>query len=105
MGKVEKLLPLVKANLMLVHDEDDEMLSGFINAALGYAESYQKRHYGKAKLPPSTVQAVVMLSAHFYESRDGSTGGFFSDSVSAAAQVWWAVNNLLRIERDWGASL
>jgi hypothetical protein len=105
MGKAERLLPLVKANLMVEHDKDDGMLTGFIHAALGYAESYQMKSYGKAKLPPTTVQAVIMLATHFYESRDGSTGGFFSDSVHASAQVWTSVNNLLRLERDWGASI
>ena len=30
-------------------------------------------------MPPTTEQAVIMLSSHFYESRDGSTGGFFAD--------------------------
>ena len=29
-----------------------------------------------------------MLASHFYESRDGSTGGFFSDNVQAGQQVW-----------------
>ena len=27
-----------------------------------------------------------MLSSHFYESRDGSTGGFFADNTGAAQQ-------------------
>ena len=42
-----------------------------------------------------------MLSSHFYESRDGSTGGFFADNVQAAKQVWDAVNTLLRLDREW----
>lgn len=50
---------------------------------------------------PTTEQAVIMLSSHFYESRDGSTGGFFADSPSAVQQVWNTVNNLLRLDRDW----
>lgn len=50
---------------------------------------------------PTTEQAVIMLSSHFYESRDGSTGGFFADSPSAAQQVWNTVNNLLRLDREW----
>ena len=51
--------------------------------------------------PPTTEQAVIMLSSHFYESRDGSTGGFFADNVPAAQQVWNTVNLLLRLDRDW----
>ena len=46
-------------------------------------------------------QAAIMLSSHFYESRDGSTGGFFADNVQAGQQVWNTVNTLLRLDRDW----
>lgn len=59
---------------------------------------------GKAKenpMPPTTEQAVIMLSSHFYESRDGSTGGFFADNTGAAQQVWNTVNLLLRLDRRW----
>jgi len=98
---VNRLLPRVKANIILSHDEDDELLRGFISAALAYAESYQKREYKSGKLPPTTEQAVIMLSSHFYESRDGSTGGFFADYVGAAKQVWDAVNRLLLMEKRW----
>ena len=52
-------------------------------------------------MPPTTEQAVIMLSSHFYESRDGSTGGFFSNSVEAGQQVWNTVNMLLRLDRNW----
>jgi len=103
-AKMKSLLRKVKANLILQHDEDDELLLGFIAAAISYAESYQKKpecHYHKAKLPPTTEQAVIMLSSHFYESRDGSTGGFFADNVQAGQQVWNTVNMLLRLDKDW----
>ncbi len=32
-------------------------------------------------MPATTEQAVIMLASHFYESRDGSTGGFFADNT------------------------
>ena len=35
-------------------------------------------------MPETTKQAVIMLVSHFYESRDGSTGGFFADNVNAS---------------------
>ena len=98
------LLAKVKANLILEHDADDVLLLGFIRAALSYAESYQHRpagYYSKKALPPTTEQAVIMLSSHFYESRDGSTAGFFGDNVQAGRQVWDTVNMLLRLSRDW----
>lgn len=99
-----KLLPKVKANLILEHKTDDDMIRGFIRAALAYAESYQHLpagQYYKDTLPPTTEQAVVILSSHFYESRDGSTGGFFADNVNAAGQVWQTVNRLLTMEKRW----
>ena len=104
MGVIESLLPKVKANLILEHDADDELLKGFIRAALSYAESYQhlpEGFYDSNLVPPTTEQAVIMLSSHFYESRDGSTGGFFADNVQAGQQVWNTVNLLLRLDRDW----
>ena len=52
-------------------------------------------------MPATTEQAVIMLSSHFYESRDGSTGGFFADNIGAAQQVWNTINLLLRLDRRW----
>ena len=98
------LLEKVKANLILEHDADDELLKGFIRAAVSYAESYQhiaEGFYADNAMPATTEQAVIMLSSHFYESRDGSTGGFFADNVHAGQQVWNTVNMLLRLDRRW----
>ncbi len=98
------LLKKVKGNLILSHDADDELLQMYITAAVRYAESYQhlpEDFYTENPMPPTTEQAVIMLSSHFYESRDGSTGGFFSDNVRAGQQVWNTVNLLMRLDRDW----
>jgi hypothetical protein len=98
------LLEKVKANLILHHSADDDLLEMYITAATRYAESYQhlpENHYVEAIMPATTQQAIIMLSSHFYESRDGSTGGFFSDNVQAGQQVWNTVNLLLRLDRDW----
>ena len=101
---IEELLTNVKQNLILEHSVDDELLKQFITAAISYAESYQhieEGYYSKKKMPETTRQAVIMLVSHFYESRDGSTGGFFSDNVQAGQQVWNTVNILLRLDRKW----
>ena len=98
------LLSKVKANLILEHDADDELLQRLIDAAISYDESYQHLTAGTyevAVMPATTEQAVIMLASHFYESRDGSTGGFFADNVQAGQQVWNTVNTLLRLDRDW----
>ncbi|MDM5332878.1 head-tail connector protein [Ureibacillus composti] len=100
---MDELLLKVKQNLILNHNEDDVLLSGFVTAAVSYAESYQKKpdgFYNENPMHPTTEQAVIMLSSHFYESRDGSTGGFFADNVEASKQVWNVVNMLLRLNKD-----
>ncbi len=100
---MDTLLEKVKANLILTHSAD-ELLETYITAAVSYAESYQHipaGTYSTQAMPPTTEQAVIMLSSHFYESRDGSTGGFFADNTNAAQQVWNTVNLLLRLDRDW----
>lgn len=101
---MSELLSKVKQNLILEHSVDDGLLLGFITAAVSYAESYQhipSGSYSDGVMPPTTEQAVIMLASHFYESRDGSTGGFFSDNVQAGKQVWETVNLLLRLDREW----
>ena len=101
---MQSLLEKVKANLIIEHNEDDKLIEHFITAAISYAESYQHIEEGtylEKKIPPTTEQAIIMLSSHFYESRDGSTGGFFSDNVQASNQVWNTVNLLLRLDKEW----
>ena len=101
---MDELLQKVKQSLILNHAADDELLKGYITAAVSYAESYQHMeagYYTDHTMPPTTEQAVIMLSSHFYESRDGSTGGFFADNVQAGQQVWNTVNLLLRLDRRW----
>ena len=101
---MDELLTKVKQNLILEHTADDALLKSYITAAVSYAESYQhipEGFYKANPMPPTTEQAVIMLASHFYESRDGSTGGFFADNVQAGQQVWNPVNLLLRLDRRW----
>lgn len=101
---MNNLLSKVKQNLILEHSADDDLLSAYITASLSYAESYQhiaEGYYSENTMPATTEQAVIMLASHFYESRDGSTGGFFADNVTASQQVWNTVNLLLRLDRRW----
>jgi Phage gp6-like head-tail connector protein len=98
-----ELLTKVKQNLMVEHEEDDLLIQSYITAATAYAEGYQKKtegYYRDNQMDPITEQAVIMLSSHFYESRDGSTGGFFADKVDASEQVWNVVNLLLRMNKE-----
>lgn len=98
------LLDKVKVNLILTHEEDDALLEGVIAAAISYVENYQhlgESYYTENTMSPATEQGVIMLASHFYESRDGSTGGFFNDNVSASDQVWKTVHLLLRMGKEW----
>lgn len=101
---MNELLTKVKQNVILEHSADDELLKSYIAASVSYAESYQhlpENYYSEKPMPPTTEQAIIMLASHFYESRDGSTGGFFGDNVQAGKQVWDTVNMLLRLDRRW----
>lgn len=98
------LLEKVKANLIVSHNEDDALIQTYITSATSYAEEFQhfdKGYYNDHEMSPTTEQAVIMLSSHFYESRDGSTGGFFADNIQASEQVWNTVNLLLRLNKEW----
>lgn len=99
-----ELLPKVKENLIITFNDDDSLILSFIAAAISYAEEYQHKdsgYYKENEMSETTKQAVIMLSSHFYESRDGSTGGFFADNTNAANNVWSTVNRLLLMNREW----
>jgi hypothetical protein len=98
------LLQAVKSNLIITHTDDDTQIQSYIDAAVAYAESYQRKglgYYATSEMANTTKQAIVMLASHFYESRDGSTGGYFADNVQASQQVWATVNLLLGCDKDW----
>ena len=98
------LLEKVKKNLIIEHDKDDSLILGFIMGAVSYAESKQKKTDGtfaREHMPPVTEQAVIMLASNFYESRDGSTGGFFADNAAAGERSWETIDRLLMLDKDW----
>ena len=99
-----ELLEKVKQNLIIEHDKDDSLLLGFLLGAVSYSESKQKKAegtYAREPMSPTTEQAVIMLTSHFYESRDGSTGGFFADSTTAGERSWETIDRLLMLDKDW----
>jgi uncharacterized phage protein (predicted DNA packaging) len=99
------LLEKVKKNLIISHDVDDDLIQEYINAAVKYAETFQHQEAGYyddvTKMNITTEQGVIMLASHFYESRDGSTAGFFADNVQAGDKVWETVNRLLTLDKSW----
>lgn len=99
-----ELVEQVKANLLITFDDDDALITALVNAATSYVTAFQhlpEGHYEQAAMSGATRQGIVMLASHFYESRDGSTAGFWADKPDAARAVWDAVNNLIRLDRDW----
>ena len=99
-----ELIGLVKQNLIIDHDSDDGLIGSFVEAATSYAQGFQHLpdgYYDTEPMSEATLQGVVMLATHFYESRDGATAGFWADKPEAARAVWAAVNTLLRLDRDW----
>lgn len=99
-----ELLQQVKDNLIITFNDDDSLIQKFIAAAITYAEEYQHNdsgYYKENEMSETTRQAIIMLASHFYESRDGSTGGFFADNTNAANNVWLTVNRLLLLNKEW----
>ena len=61
---MDSLLEKVKANLILDHSEDDELLNTYITAAVSYAESYQHIRAGFYRdnaMPATTDHVGVAL--------------------------------------------
>ena len=62
---MEELLKKLKQNLIVEHGDDDDLLRGYLTAAISYAESYQHisaGSYTANAMPATTEQAVIMLA-------------------------------------------
>lgn len=95
----------IKANLIIDYDDDDQLISVYAAAAVAYAEGYQHKgagYYDTHDMTPVTKEAVIMLASHFYESRDGGTGGYFHNSAAAAERAMTTIDRLLSLDKDWG---
>lgn len=64
---MSSLLEKVKANLILDTDTDNEILQEFINSAISYAESYQKK-----------VRRILCRQRHAFDNRAGCYYAFVS---------------------------
>ena len=93
---MDELLDKVKANLIVEHDIDDSLILHYITAATAYAESYQhipEGFYSSNPMPPTTEQAVIMLSSHFYAVKVfpqfpwQSISKFFCPSCTSASPI------------------
>lgn len=94
----------VKTNLIISTNTDDAFIGTLINVAVSYVEARQHKEdgwYTTHAMTDRTKQAVILLTSHFYESRDGATGGFFADTTGAADQTLKVVDTLLLLDKDW----
>ena len=58
---IDAILPKLKINLIIQHNEDDDFLRGVILAALSYAETYQKKPQGLYTVEPVAAPAFIRL--------------------------------------------
>ena len=59
----------VKAHLRIQHDEEDELIEGFIAQAQAVAEDYCRVQFEDTAPEPVRL-AVLMMVSHYYENRD-----------------------------------
>jgi hypothetical protein len=85
MVTVMTLFEKVKANLILEHERDDELLQMYINTAIAYAESYQhlpEGHYSENEMPPTTAFKFDITFSKTISPPDSSTFGIISSVFS-----------------------
>ena len=56
---MEALLTKVKQNLIVEHGDDDDLLRGYLTAAISYAESYQ--HISTGTTPATVYSPMTVL--------------------------------------------
>jgi len=115
-------LETVKRHCRVDHDEDDELLLGYLEAAVEYAEKFQTKNYertyvdgrraasgtggdeGEAstveEMSWTTRQAVLMMVNYWYDNRDLSwTNTANISQMTSQDRTMQAVHNLLYFDR------
>ncbi|PYF06737.1 putative phage protein (predicted DNA packaging)/uncharacterized phiE125 gp8 family phage protein [Rhodobacter viridis] len=87
-------VPELKAQLNLDHDLDDALLSHQIEAAEAHVASFIGSPLTDP-LPAAIRQAVLMLAAYWYETRETAQAG------GAPYAVPFGVHDLLQPHRVW----
>ena len=59
----------VKAHLRIQHDEEDDLIDGFIAQAEAVAEDYCRVQFPEPAPEPVRL-AVLLMVSHYYENRD-----------------------------------
>ena len=84
---MNELLTKVKQNLILEHSADDELISGFITAAVSYAESYQHLPGNNAVLAFLRIEGRQYRRLFRGQCSGGETGVGYGEYAAAAGQA------------------
>lgn len=95
-------LDQMKAHLNVTESRDDDLVAGKVEAAQNHIErllGYRiEETYGGAEqdpVPPSLVEAVMQLAAHWYENREAVIVGV------TAIPMPLGVREIIREYREW----
>lgn len=89
----------VKKQLDVVRADQDELISGYIAAALAHVEQHCDRRLvegepaddSEMKLTPDVEQAALMLVAHWYENREAVVTGTIATPIPIGVErlLWY----------------
>lgn len=90
-------LPLVKKQLDVVRDDQDALISSYIQSAIAHVERHCDRKIVESNpqdgsemtLTPDVEQAVLMLVAHWYENRAAVEGGSVVEVPLGVERILW----------------
>lgn len=81
-------LALVKQQMRVDHSEEDQLIQGYIDAAVVHVEQHCDRHIVDTPTTPDQMgltsdvrQAVMMLVAHWYANREAVVVGTITADV------------------------
>lgn len=81
-----------KAHLRILHEHEDALILGYLEAAVSSAEATTRRDFTSEEgeeMPPAVKQAVLLLLAHFYEHRQAATVGKLEELPFAVRYLLW----------------
>lgn len=85
-----------KAHMNIVGDDDNTLIGNKIGAAEAFIDRWLAEPMADMdEVPADLKQAVLMLTAHFYENREATLVGISADEVPFGA--WDIINQ----HREW----
>lgn len=102
-------LALVKAQLRVDHDEEDELIQGYIDAALSAFETWTNRTLvdpeeelpepvGNAlRMTKSIKQGALLLIGHWYGARETVVVGTITSELPMATNALWKPHRWMNV--------